>query len=197
MVTLIGGCGQAIPALQSSVPTATARVTPTTTGTATPTPTITTTPTPGPSPTPDTRATSDAVFATITALAATPTYPPTSTPRPQRTPIGAGPEEGDVQPTPLFSSNGITVQTISAQVLPGGPAALTIKAKPAAVCALGVDRGGPQPEPVPGIATRTAGHDGAVAWIWTVAADEPAGMMKLVVDCGAAGRAELQMKVAR
>src|SRR5689334_1427225 len=102
---------QFVPPLQSPLvsplPSATRRVTGTATETPTLTPTITETPTPGPSPTPDTRETSVAVIATITALAATPTYPPTSTPRPQRTPIGAGPEDTQVPPTALFTSGGI------------------------------------------------------------------------------------------
>jgi hypothetical protein len=226
----VAGCGRP-PALQSVIetptpvptwtaapaptaeplPTATARVvvvtelvpaTPAHTATPTEIPTITLTPTPGPSPTPDTRETSAAVFATITALAATPTYPPTSTPRPQRTPIGAGPEDGDVPPTALFVSGDIAVLMLSQQVYPGGAAALTIKTKPAATCTLKIVRGtgGKQMEsklePIRDTPTRVAGGDGTAAWLWTVAADEPAGIMSFLVDCGAAGKAQVQIRVA-
>jgi hypothetical protein len=136
------------------------------------------------------------VFATITALAATPTYPPTATPRPRRTPIIAGPKETEPPPTPLFSSGGITVQTMSQQVVAGGAAALTIKTKPGAVCTLQVERpGGNGAEPIAGGATRVAGRDGVAAWVWTVDAKEPTGIMHLTVNCGAAGKARLEMIV--
>ena len=202
VVIFAAGQWQLVPPLASPVipPTASRRVTSTATETPTLTPTITQTPTPGPSPTPDTRETSAAVFATITALAATPTYPPTSTPRPQRTPIGAGPEGTEVPPTALFTSGGIAVQTLSEQVFPGGSAALTIKTKPGAVCTLRVVRtvgSVSQSQPIPGTATRVAGNDGVVAWIWTVDASEPTGIMRLVADCNAAGKAQLQIKVTR
>ena len=204
---ICAGCGGIIHPLDSPVPTSLPTYEPTgipqatgTTGPATLTPTITTTPTPGPSPTPDTGATSRAVIATITALAATPTYPPTSTPHPRRTPIGAGPDAGDVPPTvALYSSGGITVQMLSQQVFPDGSASLTIQARPAAVCTLFIDRStGSETrlEPVAGGATHTTGSDGVTAWIWTVDAKEQAGIMHLIVDCGAAGKASLQLKVS-
>lgn len=151
-----------------------------------------------PSPTANTRATSNAVFAAFTALAASPTYPPTSTPRPYRTPISAGPQADEIPPTALFSSGGIGVLTISAQVMRGGVAALTIMAIPAAVCLLKNDRSTANAarfEPIPGAATRVTGRDGVAAWIWNIDANEPAGMMPLVVDCGSAGTAQLQLKV--
>lgn len=168
------------------------------TSTPTLTPTITKTPTPGPSPTPDTRATSEAVFATITALAATPTYPPTSTPRPRRTPIIAGPDKSAPSATPIFKSGEIAVQTMSQQVFPGGAAALTIETQPGAVCILRVERtsdGTGRAEPIGGDATHVAGHDGVAAWLWTVDVKEPAGMMTLLIDCGATGQARVQMRV--
>ena len=161
-------------------------------------PTTQPTQTPGPSPTPNMQATSAAVFATITALAASPTYPPTSTPRPYRTPISAGPDLNNIPPTALYVSGGIGVLTLSAQVVPGGAGAVTIKAKPAAVCTLKVDRSTANAarfEPIPGAATQVTGRDGVAAWIWSVDASEPAGIMRLLVDCGNAGTAQLQLKV--
>jgi len=214
VAVIVTGCGGILPALDSPLPTGTTVVAtanvpqaPTEVPTAEPlgsptaTPTVTTTPTPGPSPTPDMRETSAAVYATLTAMAATPTYPPTSTPRPQRTPIGAGPDIGDIPPTvALYSSGGITVLMISTQAFPGAAATLTIQVRPAAVCTLDIDRstgGVTRVEPVPGSATHTAGNDGVAAWVWTVAAQEPAGIMHLIVDCGPAGKAKLQLKITR
>ena len=170
--------------------------TPGPTATGTLIPTITLTPTPGPSPTPNTVATSESVIATITALAATPTYPPTSTPRPRRTPIGAGPD--DVAPEPTVSG-GITVQTVSEQVFAGGTAALTVRTKPGARCTIQIVRDVNSKsvlEPIPDTPIQTAGRNGAAAWIWTVDGDEPAGIMRLNVDCGAAGSIEVRMQVA-
>jgi hypothetical protein len=89
---------------------------------------------------------------------------------------------------------------LSEQVFPGGSATLTIKTKPAAVCTLRMIRsvgGVSQVEPIPGTATRVAGSDGVVAWIWTVDPSEPTGIMSLIADCGAAGMAQLQMKVTK
>jgi hypothetical protein len=144
--------------------------------------------------------TSAAVYATITALAATPTYPPTSTPRPQRTPIGAGPQQDDIPPTPLYSAGGIAVLTLSQEVMVGSAAALTIKTKPAATCTLQVMRSaGPRAhyEPIPGAPARVAGRDGVVAWIWTIDPHEPRGPMGLSVDCGAAGTLGMRLDVVR
>lgn len=159
------------------------------------TPTITLTPTPGPSPTPDTQATSQSVIATITALAATPTYPPTDTPRPRRTPIISGP--GDTMPAQTGGS-GIEVQTLSEQVFAGGTAVLTIHTEPGARCVAQIVRdedGVPSLEPIADAPAQTAGRNGIAAWIWTVDRDEPAGMMRLRVDCGGAGVIEVQMRV--
>lgn len=166
------------------------------TATPTVTPTITLTPTPGPSPTPDIPATSQSVIATITALAATPTYPPTDTPRPRRTPIISGP--GDTPPGG-DSAGGITVQTLSEQVFAGGTAVLTIRAQPGARCVAQIardDNGMPSLEPIPDAPVQTAGRNGIVAWIWTVDRDEPAGIMRLNVDCGSVGVVEVRMRVA-
>jgi hypothetical protein len=140
------------------------------------------------------------VYATITALAATPTYPPTSTSRPQRTPIGAGPGENDIPPTALYSEGGISVLTLSQQVIPGGAAALTIKTSAGSSCTLQVSRGAGDAatlESIPGVPVRGAGRDGTVAWIWTVDAKEPTGIMTLVVNCGTGGKAHVQMKVTQ
>jgi hypothetical protein len=157
------------------------------------------TPTPGPSPTPDTVATSQSVIATITALAATPTYPPTSTPRPFRTPIGAGAEENAPRATAQGNAD-VAVRTVSRQVFAGGSAALTIEASPGAQCSLGVLRerdGRTVVEPIAGAPAQATGRNGAAAWIWTVDAKEPAGIMRLFVDCGQAGETEAQLRVAQ
>ncbi len=174
-------------------PTPTPRNEPTATPTVTPT--ITLTPTPGPSPTPDIQATSQSVIATITALAATPTYPPTDTPRPRRTPIISGP--GDTMPTQTDGS-GIEVQTLSEQVFAGGTAVLTIRTQPGARCVVQIareDNGASSPEPIADAPAQTAGRNGIAAWIWTVDRDEPAGIMRLRVDCGSAGVIEVRMRV--
>ncbi|MGQ9904213.1 MAG: hypothetical protein ACUVRU_07830, partial [Anaerolineae bacterium] len=166
------------------------------TPTPTVTPTITLTPTPGPSPTPDTQATSQSVIATITALAATPTYPPTDTPRPRRTPIISGP--GDAAPAQA-SGSGVEVQTLSEQVFAGGTAVLTIRTQPGARCVLSIvrdDNGVLSLEPIADAPAQTAGRNGIAAWIWAVDRDEPAGIMRLRVDCGSAGVIEVRMRVA-
>ena len=160
------------------------------------TPTITLTPTPGPSPTPDMAATSQSVIATITALAATPTYPPTDTPRPRRTPIISGP--GDTAPGQAGGS-GIEVQTLSEQVFAGGTAVLTIRTQPGARCVVQIardDNGAASLEPIADAPAQTAGRNGIAAWIWSVDRDEPAGIMRLRVDCGSAGVIEVRMRVA-
>jgi hypothetical protein len=50
-------------------------------------------------------------------------------------------------------------------------------------------------EPIPTNPTLAVGRDGVAAWLWTVDAKEPAGMMTLLIDCGAAGQARVQIKV--
>jgi hypothetical protein len=90
------------------------------------------------------------------------------------------------------------VLALSQQVIAGGAAVLTIKTKPSATCTLQMSSGaGNQAhlEPVPGAPARVAGRDGVIAWIWTVDAQEPAGMMTLAVNCGAAGKIDVQIKV--
>lgn len=197
-------CGTAAPQLIDAAATAVGTPSPVATHTvavtagptASPIPTVT----PGPSPTPNMAATSASVFATITALAASPTYPPTSTPRPERTPISAGPDLPDIPPTALYTSGGIGVLSIPAQVFAGSAAALTVMTKPAAVCLLKVDHSSTEVahvDPAPGTTAQVAGRAGVVAWVWNVDAGEPAGMMRLIVDCGVAGMARLQLKVVK
>lgn len=167
-----------------------------------PSPTIDLTAVFGPQVTPNTKATSFAVILTITALSASPTYPPTSTPRPRRQPIiiGAGGGTQDRLPaTTEPRKSGIKVQTVSPQVSPGGPAALSILTAPDTICSLQIARaladGKVEFEPIAGTARQSAGRDGGVAWIWTVDADEPAGQLLLVIDCGTAGVQQLQLNV--
>ncbi|MCS7060179.1 MAG: hypothetical protein RMN25_03350 [Anaerolineae bacterium] len=191
-----------LPPLQSPIdtpiPTLTVPPSPTRlepTATPTVTPTITLTPTPGPSPTPDIPATSQSVIATITALAATPTYPPTDTPRPRRTPIIAGPRDA----TPA-TTDSVRVETVSEQVFPGGTAALAIRTRAGARCTAQIVReenGAEKLEPLLDASVQTAGRNGVAAWIWTVDRDEPAGIMRVRIDCGEAGTAEARLRVAR
>ena len=170
-------------------------------------PTATETSTPAPTPTlgtpgtPDTRLTSTSVVATITALAAVPTYPPTDQPRPtRRAPIVIGAAGDKVPPTSIPSATGITVQSLSERVFAGGTAALSIKTKPQAICELSAIRKGNNGEgevlqPIPAGATRTAGKDGVIAWIWTVDADASPGPLRLSIDCHEAGVNQVQMLV--
>jgi hypothetical protein len=163
-----------------------------------PTPTFGPTPTPGPSPTPDVRATSESVIATITAQAIPPTYPPTSVSRPRRTPIGAGPATAPPRPTSLGNAN-VAVLALSQQVPAGGAAALTVKTRPGARCTVSAARDGDAAaagQPIHGVAARVAGANGVAAWIWTIDSKEPAAIMRLLVDCGSAGTAEVLMRIA-
>lgn len=170
-----------------------------------PSPTIDLTAVFGPQVTPNTKATSFAVILTITALAASPTYPPTSTPRPRRRPIiigaGASGQQNNLPATTEPRKSGIKVQTVSPQVSPGGPAALSILTAPETVCSLQVARtladGRVEIEPIAGTARQSAGRDGGVAWIWSVDPDEPLGHMLLVIDCGAAGVQQLTLSVVQ
>jgi hypothetical protein len=164
-----------------------------------PTPTIDQTAVFAPPGTPNTKATSFAVILTITALAAPPTYPPTSTSRPRvrREPIyiGSGPADR-IPATSAPGASGISIQTVSPQVVPGGAAALSIATTPNTLCALHVARDdGATLEPIEGSARQSAGRDGGIAWIWTVDFDEPAGQMTLVIDCGSAGVKHVKIPV--
>jgi hypothetical protein len=164
-----------------------------------PSPTVDLTAVYGPRLTPNTKATSFAVIQTITALAASPTYPPTDTPRPRRTPIiiGAGDAAG-IRTTPGRAA-GVRVLNASRQVSAGGPAALAIRTAPDATCALQIARAQPDGatslEPIAGSARLSTDRDGGVAWIWAIDADEPAGPLTLVVDCGAAGSQQVEFTV--
>jgi hypothetical protein len=167
-----------------------------------PTPTLDLTEVFGPKKTPNTRATSVAVILTITALAASPTYPPTSTPRPQRTPIIVGAASGKkIVPTTEPLKSGVKLVSKSANAQPGGAAALSIKTAPDTICALQILRtgadGDTQIEPIAGSARQSAGRDGAIAWIWTVDADEPVGSMTVQVNCGDVGVQTFVIEVAR
>ncbi|MCS6846276.1 MAG: hypothetical protein RMN52_01010 [Anaerolineae bacterium] len=149
--------------------------------------------------TPDIRSTSDAVIATLTAQAIPPTVPVVT-----RRPIGAGPEQtaqAPRTPTPLPDPSGITLLSLSNKVYAGGAVALTIRTQPNAVCQLQIARvqadGSQRIAPVPGGASRRAGSDGVVAWIWAVDANEPAGPATLLVSCDSVGTVQYQIEVAR
>jgi predicted small lipoprotein YifL len=149
--------------------------------------------------TPDVQATSRAVIATITALAAPPTYPPTAT---RSRPIGAGGRTRvTAVPTPTLDPSGISLLSVSNRIFPGGAGTLTIRTQPGAACLLQQSRqnsdGNPAISPVPGSASRQAGDDGIAAWIWQVDGAETPGALTLLVDCGVAGKAQVQIEVAR
>jgi hypothetical protein len=142
---------------------------------------------------PDTRATSQAVILTITALAIPPTMPPTATP--QRA-IGSG-GRGRVTavPTPTLDPSGISILSLPEKAYRGGAGSLTIRTRPDAQCTVLMAGAGSEPKPLPGGASRVAGKDGVVAWIWTVDVSEAAGVKTLMIDCGAAGKTEASITV--
>jgi hypothetical protein len=210
------------PPVQPAPPGATITIAPTVTPVPTaPPPTPTFTPPPGPtlaatqplvptvvrSPvfqptpfgTPDIAATSRSVFATITAQALPATVPPPPTPG---RPIGAGPR-GRVTavPTPTLDPSGISLISLSERVYAGGAGALTIRTLPGASCGLSLLRtnadGSPTAQPAPGGASRVAGEDGVIAWVWPVGADEAPGKVTLELNCGSAGLARYEVEVAR
>lgn len=149
--------------------------------------------------TPDVQATSRAVIATITALAAPPTYPPTAT---RSRPIGAGGRARvTAVPTPTLDPSGISLLSVSNRIFPGGAGTLTIRTQPGAACLLQQSRqnsdGNAAINPVSGSASRRAGDDGVAAWIWQVDGAEAPGALTLLVDCGVAGKAQVEIEVAR
>lgn len=78
---------------------------------------------------------------------------------------------------------------------------MTIRTKPDAICHLQVARvqadGSQSVMSVPGGASRRAGSNGVVAWIWAVDAGEPAGPAMLLVNCDAIGAVQYQIEVAK
>lgn len=148
--------------------------------------------------TPDTRATSRAVIATITALAATPTFPPTATRRPPPRPVGAG-EALQPSPAPMLAG-GIALVSFSRQVYPGGAAAVAVRAKPETLCTLTATYRGDNVQQsraleVPGAARQT-GRDGVAAWILPVAQTQPPGLLQVRVSCAASGVLDLEIEIA-
>lgn len=155
---------------------------------------------PGPPPsesTPNYRGTSQAVFLTVTAQYFTATPPPTLIPT-RRVPVGAGPQ--DVPPVRATSAGApttTTIVTVVERVAPGGAAALSVRTRPGAVCAvfgLGADAAR---LPLAGVPARAANGDGSVAWLWTIDPQAPAGALTIGVDCGDAGEARAVIRVER
>ncbi len=185
--------------LQSPIdptPTRAPADTPTATPVVSPTP-LPDQPTPEPTPTPDMIATSASVIATLTAQAATPTFPPTATPR--RRPVGSGAGEATRAPTRTPGAGGIALIALSERVYAGSAGTLTIRTQPRATCTVQIarpDAGGRRVTAIDG-ATRQAGDDGVIAWIWAVAADEPAGPAALLVACAGVGAAEYAIEIVR
>lgn len=154
---------------------------------------------PTPFGTPDIAATSRAVFATITAQALPPTQPIPPTPG---RPIGAGPRAiVTALPTPTLDPSGISLLSASERVYAGGAGALTVRTLPGATCALSLIRAGsdgaPVSMPAPGGASRVAGDDGVIAWVWPVAEGEAPGKVMLELNCGSAGVARYEIEVSR
>lgn len=154
---------------------------------------------PTPFGTPDIAATSRAVFAAITAQALPPAQPIPPTPG---RPIGAGPRAiVTAVPTPTLDPSGISLLSASERVYAGGAGALTVRTLPGATCALSLIRvgsdGAPVSSPAPGGASRVAGDDGVIAWVWPVAADETPGKVTLELNCGSAGLARYEIEVSR
>jgi hypothetical protein len=144
--------------------------------------------------TPDTRATSQAVILTITALAQPPTRRPTSTATTR--PIGAGGRGRVTQvPTPTLDPSGISLLSLSQKVYRGGAVTVSIRTRAGANCVLGASNG-PTALKVPAPAHQT-GSDGGAAWIWPIDQDVPTGVTTLKVDCGAAGSAQYQVEIAQ
>lgn len=175
-------------------PTPAATITPSTTPALVPT--VVRSPFVLPGGTPDTRATSQSVILTITALAATPTRGPTA--RPTR-PIGAG-GSGRVTraPTATLDPSGISLLSLSSKVYRGGAATLSIRTTAGAQCAIGAEHtqadGTIATISIPN-AARVAGSDGGVAWIWNVGNDAPLGKLTLRANCGDAGSAEYVIEI--
>ena len=149
-------------------------------------------------PTPDMLATSASVIATLTAQAIPPTFPPTATPR--RRPVGSGAGAVTRAPTRTPSPGGIALITLSEQVYAGSAGTLTIRTRPQATCTVQIARldasGGRRVTAIDG-ATRQAGDDGVIAWIWSVAADEPAGPATVLVTCAGVGAAEYAIEIVQ
>ncbi len=147
---------------------------------------------------PDMNATSTAVIATITALAASPTFPPTAT----RRPVGsAGDGAAPTTPTPTTPQpEGIALLSISSQVYRGGAATLVVRAQPGDVCALRLARREIGGEPVevtpqpPGM-TRQLDAEGTAAWIWEVTRDAPTGTWIAEVSCRRSGSVRYDVEV--
>ncbi len=204
-IVFVAGQPQQPAPLQSPIATPTMSPGPTSIApaTATPlfTPTVERTPSllPTPSSTPDMRSTSESVIATLTAQAIPPTVPVVT-----RRPIGAGPRQAAPAtrtPLPPANPSGITLLSLSDKVYAGGAVALTIRTQPSAVCHLQIARmqadGSWRVAPIPAGASRRAGSDGIVAWIWAVDANEPIGPATLLVNCDAIGTVQYQIEVTK
>lgn len=190
-------------ATQQIVPTvAPPTIAPTTALTAKPqlVPTVVRTPFALANGTPDTRATSLSVILTITALAQQPTRKPVPTGTPPRA-IGAGGKTRVTRvPTPTLDPSGVTLLSLSNKVYRGGAMTLSIRTKPSAQCAVRATRlqaDGTTTDLVIPDSVRAAGSDGAVAWIWPIGADVPAGQMTVRADCGAAGSAQYTVEIVK
>lgn len=142
---------------------------------------------------PDTRATSEAVVATITALAATPTFPPTPTPRLGALRIGSG---GTASPSPTPPRDAVVFTLLSQRAYPGGSVSVAVRTRPGALCTLQAqDNQTMRALEIPG-ATRRAGSDGSAAWIWLLPADQPAGLLVVRVVCESVGEASATVLVS-
>lgn len=177
-------------------PVATVAATPTRTPLPALVPTVVRTPFTLPTPVggvPDTKATSQAVILTITALAIPPTMPPTATPQKA---IGAGGRARVTAiPTPTLDPSGISILSLSEKAYRGGAGSLTIRTRANAQCTVTIANAGGESKPLPGGASRVAGKDGVAAWIWPVDANEQVGSRTLAIDCGDAGKVQVSIVV--
>jgi hypothetical protein len=149
-------------------------------------------------PTPDMLATSESVIATLTAQAIPPTFPPTATPR--RRPVGSGADGATRAPTRTPDPSRIALVALSERVYADSAGTVTIRTQPKATCTVQMARaradGGHQVISIDG-ATRQAGDDGVIAWIWVIPADAPAGAATISVACAGIGAAEYAIEIVR
>jgi hypothetical protein len=149
-------------------------------------------------PTPDMLATSASVIATLTAQTIPPTFPPTATPR--RRPVGSGAGAVTRAPTRTPDPSRIALVALSERVYAGSAGTLTIRTQPKATCTVQMARaradGGHQIISIDG-ATRQAGDDGVIAWIWVIPADASAGAATISVTCAGIGAAEYAIEIVR
>lgn len=141
---------------------------------------------------PDTRATSEAVVATITALAATPTFHP----RRRRVWARCGLAQEALRRLRQRRRVMLWCSRCSRSARTGGSVSVAVRTRPGALCTLQAqDNQTMRALEIPG-ATRRAGSDGSAAWIWLLPADQPAGLLVVRVVCESVGEASATVLVS-